>query len=162
MGSGSEKLHRRDAAWFTRSDWLILLAAAALGLIFIATGPVAPNGRFFILSACLICAIVIIGVKHVLAPMQRPFVALAWCLLGGVLGGALFFYLARAYVIAHSVQSHGEDYGAMAAGIFHIGLLIVAPVAGFLIGFPAALAICAAFLSKADEPKPSGRHPDRN
>jgi hypothetical protein len=152
MGSGSKQLRRNDAAGFTRSDWRILLAAAALGIIFCAIEPVAANGRFFVVLVCLVGATVIIGLKHVFASLRQPLVALAWCLLGGVLDGALFFYLARTYVLSHPVQSHGEDYGAMAVGLLHIGLLFLSPVAGFLIGFAAALAICWVVLSKAAEP----------
>ena len=48
----------------------------------------------------------------------------------------------------------------MAAGLFYIGLLILSPAVGFLIGFPVALAIRARFQPNAAEAKPSGRQSD--
>jgi hypothetical protein len=161
MEPGSQQRRRNVAGRFTRSDGIIVLAAAALALIFIATNPLVwPNGPIAVVQTMLGVAAVIIVVKHILASMRRPLVALAWCLLGGILGGALFFCAAWAFVIAHPVHSHGEDWGAMAVGIFYIGLLILSPVIGFLIGFPVALAICGRFQSNDTEAKPSGRPPD--
>jgi hypothetical protein len=161
MAPGSERRRRNVAGRFTRSDGIIVLAAAALAVILIATNPPAmPSRPIAIVKTLLFVVAVIIGVKHVLASMRRPLVALAWCLLGGILGGALFFCAAWAFVTAHPVHSHGEDWGAMAQGIFYIGLVILSPVVGFLIGFPVALAICARFQPNAAEAKPSGRQSD--
>ena len=145
---------------FTWSDGLILLAAAALGVVFLATGHVDPNGQFIVFWALLVCAAVLIGVKHILASMRRPLVAFAWCLLGGILGGALFLFLAWHYVTTHPVRSHGEDYGAMAAGLLNVGLVLLSPIAGFLTGFPVTLAICAWFQSRGTGPKPSEKKSD--
>ena len=161
MAPGSERRRRNFAGPFTWSDGIIVLAAAALAVILIATNPPAmPSRPIAIVKTLLFVVAVIIGVKHVLASMRRPLVALGWCLLGGILGGALFFCAAWAFVIAHPVHSHGEDWGAMAAGLFYIGLLILSPAVGFLIGFPVALAICARFQSNATEAKPSGSQSD--
>jgi hypothetical protein len=162
MESGSKRFHQKVAAIFTWSDGLILLVAAALGVFFLATGQVTPNGQFIVFWALLVCAAVLIGIKHILASMRRPLVAFAWCVLGGVLGGALFWFLARSFVQAHPVRSHGEDYGAMAAGLLYVGLLLLSPIAGFLTGFPVALAICVCFKSKGIEPKPAGKLSDRD
>jgi hypothetical protein len=65
-----------------------------------------------------------------------------------LLGGALFLFLVWHYVITHPVRSHGEDYGAMAAGLLNAGLVLLSPIAGFLTGFPVAPAICACFQSR--------------
>jgi biotin transporter BioY len=108
-----------------------------------------------------VCAGVLIGVKHILASMRRPLVAFAWCVLGGILGGALSWFLAWSFVPIHPVPSHGEDYGAMAAGMLNAILLLLSPIAGFLTGFPVALAICALFQSKGTGPKPSVKQSDR-
>jgi hypothetical protein len=155
MESGSKRLHQKAGARFTWSDGLILLAAAALGVVLLATGRVAPNGQFIVFWALLVCAAVLIGVKHILASMRRPLVAFAWCLLGGILGGALSRFLAWSFVTTHPVRSHGEDYGAMAAGLLYVILVLLSPIPGFLTGFPVALAICAWFQSKGTGPKPS-------
>jgi biotin transporter BioY len=160
MEPGSERRRRNVAGRFTRSDGLILLAAAALGVVSLATGQVPPNGRYFVFWALFVSAAVLIGVKHILASMRHPLVAFAWCLLGGVLGGALFWFLAWSFVTNHPVRSHGEDYGAMATGLFYIALVLLSPIAGFLTGFPVALAICAWFESNATEAKPSARQSD--
>jgi hypothetical protein len=160
MESGSKRLHQKVVAMFTWSDGLILLAVAALGVFFLSTGQVTPEGRHFVFWVLFVCAAVLIGVKHMLASMRRPVVAFAWCLLGGILGGALLLFLAWTFVTTHPIRSHGEDYGAMAAGFLYIGLLLLSPIAGFLIGFPVALAICAWFQSKGTGPKPSGKQSD--
>ena len=160
MESGSKRLPQKVAAMFTWSDGLILLAVAALGGVFVATGGVKPHGQYIVFWVLLVCAAVLIGVKHILASMRRPLLAFAWCLLGGILGGALCWFLAWSFVNTHPIRSHGEDYGAMAAGFLYIGLLLLSPLAGFLIGFPVALAICAWFQSKGRGPKHSGKQSD--
>jgi len=160
MESGSKRLHQKVAARFTWSDALILLAAAALGVFFVATGQATPNGQFIVFCVLFACAAVLIGVKHILASMRRPLLAFAWCLLGGILGGALFWFLAWHYFITHPVRSHGEDYGAMAAGIFYLILVFLSPIAGFLTGFPVALAIYAWLQSRGPGTKPSGKQSD--
>ena len=161
MEPGSQRHRRNVAGRFTRSDGIIVLAAVALALIFIATNRLVwPNGPNAVVLTLLGVAAVIIGVKHVVASMPRPLVAFAWSLLGGLLGGALFFCAALAFALAHPIHSHGEDWGAMATGILYIGLMILSPVVGFLIGFPVALAICARLQSNSNEAKPSGRQSD--
>jgi hypothetical protein len=159
MESGSKRAHQKSAARFTRTDGLILFAAAALGVFFLAIGAVTNNGQYGLCLVLFVCALVLIGVKHVLASMRRPLLAFAACLLGGILGGALFYFLAWSFVTAHPIQSHGEDYGAMAAGILYTGLLLLSPIAGFLIGFPVALVICA-LIQRATEREPSGKLSD--
>ena len=98
MESGSKCLHQKVAAMFTWLDALILLAVAALGVVFVATVGVTPRGQFFVFWVLLVCAAVLIGVKHVLASMRCPLVAFASCLLGGILGGAPFWFLASSFV----------------------------------------------------------------
>ena len=160
MESGSKRPHQKVASWFTWSDGLILLGAATLGVVFLSTGRVTPDGQYIVFWALLVCAAVLIGVKHILASMRRPLVAFAWCLLGGILGGALFLFVGWHYVTTHPIRSYGQDGGAMAAGLLYIGLVLLSPIAGFLIGFPAVLAICAWFQSKGTGPKPSGKQSD--
>jgi hypothetical protein len=160
MESGSKRLHQKIAAMFTWFDALILLAAAALGAFFLSTGKVTPGGQYIVFCALLVCAAVLIGVKHILASMRRPLVAFAWCSLGGILGGALLLFLAWHFVTTHPIRSHGEDYGAMGTGFLYIGLLLLSPIAGFLIGFPVALAIYAWFQSKETGPRRSGKQSD--
>ena len=101
MESGSKRLHQKAGARFTWSDGLILLAAAALGVVFLAVGRVTPNGQYIVFWALFVCALVLIGVKHILASMRRPLLAFACCLLGGILCGALFLALAWSY-LCHS------------------------------------------------------------
>jgi hypothetical protein len=160
MESSSKRLHQKIAAMFTWSDGLILLAAAALGVFFLSTGRVTPDGQYIVFWVLLVCAAVLIGVKHILASMRRPLVAFAWCLLGGILAGALFLFLAWTFVTTHPIRSHGEDYGAMATGFLYLGLVFLSPIAGFLIGFPVTLAIYACFQSKGTGPKPSAKQSD--
>ncbi len=164
MESGSKRLHQKAGARFTWSDGLILLAAAAVGVFFLAIGGVTPNGQYSVFWALLVfvCAAVLVGIKHILTSMRRPLVAFAWCSLGGILGGALSWFLAWSFVTTHPVRSHGEDYGALAAGMLNAILVLLSPFPGFLIGFPVALAICAWFQSKGTGPKPSGKLSDRD
>jgi hypothetical protein len=141
-----------------RSDAIILFVAAALGAVFLATGQVTANGQYIVFLALFVCALVLIGIKHALTSMRRPLVAFAWCMFGGILGGGLSWFLANAFVNAHPIHSHGEDYGAMAAGILYVGILILSPIAGFLVGFPMTLAIYAVIQSMGPKPTPSEKH----
>jgi hypothetical protein len=154
MESGSERLYQKAGARFRWSDGLILLAAAALAVVLLAVRRVAPNGQYIVFWALFVCALVLIGVKHILASMRRPHLAFACCLLGGILCGALFLALAWSYFITHPVKGQGD--GAWAGGILYLLGVMVAPIAGFVVGFPVTLAICAWIQSMGTEPKPSG------
>jgi hypothetical protein len=75
--------------------------------------------------------------------MQRPFLTLVWCFLGGIVCAAAAFLAAKVYIVAHPVQQHrGEDWGAFAGAVLQIGFVLVSPVIGFLLGFNGVLAYC--------------------
>jgi hypothetical protein len=101
------------------------------------------QGFLWVLVAVLLVAGYIYLVKRVIGSMRRPFVAFAWCLLGGLSGGLIAFLVTRAYIVAHPVRSHRhEDWGAFAAAILQLMLLLASPVAGFLLTFSIALGVC--------------------
>ena len=155
MEARAKRLHRKVAARFTWWDGLSLLAAAALGLAFLATGYVTPDGPYVVFWVLLACATALIGVRHILTSMRRPLADFAWCVLGGILGGAVFLFFAWRFVITHFFGSPDKDYGAMSLGFLYVGLLLLSPVAGFLTGFPVPLAIWAWFQSRSTGPKAS-------
>ena len=143
MESGPKHFLHKVVAWLTWLDLLILVAAAASGVFVVAAQPVTPSGQSIVFLALFGCASVLIGVEHTLDSMRRPLVAFAFCLLGGVLGGALLLLLAMSYLASHPLKSHGEYGAGMAAGIRDLVFIVLSPVAVFLIGFPVTLAICA-------------------
>jgi hypothetical protein len=72
-----------------RTDGFILFAAAALAVIFIALGQATAPSNYVIAFAVFVCALVLIGIKHALASMRRPLLALVCCLLGRSFGAVL-------------------------------------------------------------------------
>jgi hypothetical protein len=160
MKSGPKRLHQKIAGMFTWFDLVILLAAGALGVFFFTTAQGDPNARYIVFWVLLACAAVLIGVKHILASMRRPLLTFAWCLLGGILSGALFWFRALSIVKTHPVQQHVDNIGAMGTGLLYAAIILLSPIAGFLIGVPVTLAIYALFQSKRTGPKSSGKQSD--
>jgi len=135
-----------------------LLAAAALVCFSSATGQATPNGQFIVLLR-------VVRLRrrahrrqaHTGARMRaRRSLAFAWCLLGGILGGALF--VPRVHYFIHSPGAvHGEDYGRWRQHLLP-DFVFLSPIAGFLTGFPVALAIYAWLQSRGPGTKPSGNN----
>jgi hypothetical protein len=91
----------------------------------------------------ILAAAYVYMVWRILKESRRPLRAFGLCFLGGGIGAIAAFFTAQGYVLAHPIRSHGhEDWGAFAGALLYVGLLYLAPVIGFFLGFSAALAVC--------------------
>jgi hypothetical protein len=101
-------------------------------------------GKLFVYGVPIILAAAYVYmVCRILRATGRPFLALGFSSLAGVICALGAFFATQGYVVAHPIQQHGhEDWGAFAGALLYAGLLFASPVIGFLLGFSIALAVC--------------------